>query len=133
MRKLTALYGVLLLAVLVISGAAQNTNTISANSSSANQSRTDSRRNTNARNTSFNTSSQANSNSNKSSGGLIDINAASKEQLMTLQGIGDAYADKIIQGRPYKMKSDLVKRGIIPQSLYNSISSKIIAHQPKSK
>lgn len=52
---------------------------------------------------------------------------------MTIPGIGDVYAQKIIEGRPYKMKSDLVKRGIIPQTLYASVSPKIIAHQPKTK
>jgi competence protein ComEA len=60
-------------------------------------------------------------------GGLIDINSATKEELQTVSGIGEAYSDKIIKGRPYKAKNDLVKKKIVPQGVYDKIKDQIIA------
>jgi DNA uptake protein ComE-like DNA-binding protein len=60
---------------------------------------------------------------------LLDINSASKADLMALKGIGDKRADDIIKGRPYKGKDDLVARKIVPQAVYDGIKDKIIAKQ----
>lgn len=67
---------------------------------------------------------------------LVDINSASRAQLKTLPGIGDAEADKIIAGRPYFSKADLASKNVIPTGTYLSLKNQVIAIQktpPKSK
>jgi len=64
---------------------------------------------------------------------MLDLNSASRDELVKLKGIGDARADAIIKGRPYKGKNELVDRKIIPESVYNDIREKIIARQAEGK
>lgn len=62
---------------------------------------------------------------------LLDINTATAAQLTALPGMGDAYAQRVIAGRPYTAKNQLAQRGILPQPAYEQIKALIIAHRVK--
>lgn len=69
--------------------------------------------------------------STAATGDKLDINTATPDQLKAFPGIGDAYAKRIIDGRPYTAKNQLTSRGILPPATYNKIKDQIIASKPK--
>lgn len=63
---------------------------------------------------------------------LVDINSAGKAELKKLPGIGDAAADKIIAGRPYLSKANLLTHNIVSRDIYDGIKTRVIARQNKA-
>ena len=103
----------LIMSVLVIAGLAQNSNSSGGTGQNSNA----------------NTSKHKSMTPKAPAVPLLDINSATKTELAGLPGIGDVYAQKIIDGRPYKQKTELKTKNIIPAGVYSKISSKIIAKQ----
>jgi DNA uptake protein ComE-like DNA-binding protein len=64
---------------------------------------------------------------------LLDINSATEAELKQLPGIGDAYAKKIVENRPYARKDELVKKKVVPVATYEKIKDQIIAKQDTAK
>lgn len=62
---------------------------------------------------------------------LVDINSATEEQLAALPGVGEVYSKKIVAGRPYAKKDQLVSKKVVPAGVYKKFSAKIIAKQPE--
>ena len=63
--------------------------------------------------------------------GLLDINTATAEQLKALPGMGVVYVQRVVAGRPYSAKNQLVQRGVLPEDVYLKIKDSIVAHRVK--
>jgi competence protein ComEA len=88
---------------------------------------------TDAKKAATKTAAPAKDTATKAVGGLLDINTATADQLKELPGIGDAYSKKIVDGRPFARKDQLVSKNIVPQATYDKIKDRIIAKQVGAK
>jgi competence protein ComEA len=70
---------------------------------------------------------------NKVTGKMLDLNTATKDELMALPGVGDKYSDAIIKNRPYAKKDQIVSKAGVPQATYDKIKNQIVAHKTTAK
>lgn len=77
-----------------------------------------------------NTDSRPDASGNFDKADPLDLNTATAQQLRALPGMGDAYVRRILEGRPYTAKNQLTTRGILPQSAYEAIRERVVAHRP---
>lgn len=66
-------------------------------------------------------------------GGPLDLNTATPEELARLPGMGPAYARRVVEGRPYSAKNQLMTRGVLPASAYEQIKDHVVAHRPPKR
>lgn len=64
---------------------------------------------------------------------VLDLNRASKDELKSLPGIGEAFAKRIMDNRPYKDKRELKRRNVLPPSVYDKVKDRVTAVHEKSK
>jgi hypothetical protein len=64
---------------------------------------------------------------------VVDVNSASRARLAALPGVGDALADKIIAGRPYASRTDLVSKNVVPSDAFEKIKGSVVARKAPSK
>jgi DNA uptake protein ComE-like DNA-binding protein len=62
---------------------------------------------------------------------LVDLNSATKADLMKLPGIGEAISAKIIAGRPWANKAQLLSKGLVSKPVYDKLSALVVAKQAK--
>jgi competence protein ComEA len=63
---------------------------------------------------------------------MVDINSASATELKALPGVTDTDASKIVQGRPYADKSQLLSKKVVSEPTYEKIKDHVVARQSKS-
>jgi len=63
---------------------------------------------------------------------LVDLNSATEQELKALPGVSEVDSTKIIRGRPYADKSQLVSRHVVSEATYDKIKDHVVAKQPKS-